>query len=690
MSMLALLEQWEQQGILRYIDKALGEFCAEHTEPKYRDLLRVLGAYVSREFGMGHVCVSLEDLPNRPFLGMSVEEAQACVWQHLPDPTLWEAILTAQTCVSQGDRPSPLVWMADRLYLHRSWLMENIIARDLHARSQGEHEKTVSVSDAALAAFLDELFCPSLDRLWASVGGCLQDEGECRRILVDQWNIVSPEALDWPSIFRVIGSSKEAKDLLPLHTLVPTASCLDGQKVAAAVALTRQFSVISGGPGTGKTTTVTKLLASLSWQAQQQGKSINIKLVAPTGKAAARLTESVGQALTTLPLAASIRETIPTEASTLHRLLGARPDSVYLQYHQDNPLHLDVLVIDEASMVDLTMMASVLLALPKSARLILLGDCDQLASVEAGAVLGDLGQFAQQGFTQSQTARINQLTGFALPMPTQDPPSTLGDGIAFLHKSYRFHEKSGIGVLAKAINQGSGRKAFSVFGLGFEDLHYYDWQIEKQYETLLNLMVSLYRPYLCLTAEKAPEKAVLAAFSQARLLCALREGNWGVSGLNTQINRALIRANLLTTVNDETWYEGRPVMITKNDANLGLFNGDVGIALRRQLEGDPKPRLRVFFELPDGNLKAVLPSRLPEHETAFAMTIHKSQGSEFTNTVLVLPTSYSPLLTRELVYTGVTRAKQHLHLFSLDTLFERAVRTRTARQSGLKAQLLSL
>lgn len=452
------------------------------------------------------------------------------------------------------------------------------------------------------------------------------------------------------------------------------------QKIAAAVALTRKTSVISGGPGTGKTTTVAKLLAAMI---RLQSGKLRIQLTAPTGKAAARLTESLGKALRALPVTEEERSRFPAEATTLHRLLGAQPDSQRLRYHAGNPLHLDVLVVDEASMVDLPMMANLIAALPQHARVIFLGDRDQLASVEAGAVLGDICRCAEAGYSVKRARMLSELTGCKVDGIDDNSVSTVRDSICLLRKSYRFDAKSGIGQLATAVNAGDVRAAEQAFQRGFTDIRRVDLADGDAWQQMLDEAIEGYRDYLQLLHNKAEPAKVLDAFGRYQLLCALREGPFGVSGLNERIVQMLMRKQLIDKpVSAGKWYAGRPVMIARNERSLGLFNGDIGIAMY-----DAEGALKVFFPLPDGTIKAVQPSRLPPHETAWAMTVHKSQGSEFDHTALVLPNQFLPVLTRELVYTAITRARKQLTLYSDKTVFSRAVQLRTLRRSGLVDRL---
>lgn len=458
----------------------------------------------------------------------------------------------------------------------------------------------------------------------------------------------------------------------------------DWQKIAAAVALTRQVAVISGGPGTGKTTTVAKLLASLI---ELSPGTPRIELAAPTGKAAARLTESLGKTLQSLQLDAAVLKSFPQEAITLHQLLGALPGSQRMRYHAANLLHLDVLVVDEASMVDLPMLASLIAALPPQAQVIFLGDRDQLASVEAGAVLDDICRCAESGYSVQRAAELSRLTGCEVAGRDDSYAPQVRDTLCLLRKNYRFTESSGIGQLALAVNAGEVKRVEQVFAQGFSDINRHALSSSEDYQLLLNECVAGYRDYLTRLKSGASPAEVLSAFSCFQLLCALREGPFGVAGLNERIEEVLRAAGLIrrNMALYGKWYAGRPVMIVRNDRALGLFNGDIGIAML-----DDEQQLKVFFPLPDGTIKTVQPSRLPPHDTAFAMTVHKSQGSEFEHTLMVLPNKVMPVLTRELVYTAITRAKQQLTLYADKAVFNSAVKMRTRRRSGLVERLTAV
>lgn len=476
--------------------------------------------------------------------------------------------------------------------------------------------------------------------------------------------------------------SADAGKLRPvLDALFGTEESEDWQKIAAAVAVSSRTAVISGGPGTGKTTTVARILAAL---VQSAAEPLLIELAAPTGKAAARLTESLGEAIAQLDLTDAQRAMMPEKAKTLHRLLGAQPDSRRLRHHQKNPLMSDVLIVDEASMVDLPMMAALIDALPENAMLILLGDKDQLASVEAGAVLGDICRFAESGYTPQRRQALEAMTGCVLPDKSPAHPVNVQDHLCLLRKSFRFDAGSGIGQLATAVNNGDVRETMAVLGGQRPDVRYVPLEDEEGYAQVLTDTMKAYLPFLSLVKQHADPAVVLDAFSQFRLLCALREGPFGVEGLNERIERLLHQQGHIRRplIHRHRAYHGKPVMISRNDSPLGLFNGDIGIMLT-----DENHELRVYFRLPDGTIRSIRPSRLPAHETAYVMTVHKSQGSEFAHTALVLPVQPSPLVSRELLYTALTRAKQFLTIYSREECVKRAVKTPTQRYSGLSGRL---
>ncbi|MDF3193056.1 exodeoxyribonuclease V subunit alpha [Pseudomonas sp. 1928-m] len=442
----------------------------------------------------------------------------------------------------------------------------------------------------------------------------------------------------------------------------------DWQRLAAAQAVRRKLAVISGGPGTGKTTTVVRLLAALL---EQPGcEHLAIGLAAPTGKAAARMAEAIRNAKAELPVSEAIKAALPDEARTLHRLLGSRGDSPQVRHHAANPLALDVLVVDEASMVDLALMAKLLDALPPTARLILLGDKDQLCAVEAGAVFAELCE--GRGFDAQAASELQRITGQQVPV--SEPSSQLGDAVVLLTHSHRFAGDSGIGELARRINGGDVSGTLNLLKEDRSDL---DWTAQPTPNELLERLDQGYAPYIN-AAKSADPAAAFAAFNTFRALCAQREGAWGVAGINEALEARIKRRSHVAS--RERWYVGRPIMVRQNDYALGLFNGDIGLCLHTEYG------LRVFFEGEEG-YRPFAPARLPSHDSAFAMTVHKSQGSEFAEVLLVLPEQPSPLLSRSLFYTGITRAKHKVEIWALPARLGEAVATRAERAAGLAERL---
>ncbi len=430
-----------------------------------------------------------------------------------------------------------------------------------------------------------------------------------------------------------------------------------GQRSAAEMAVRRRLAVVSGGPGTGKTATVVRILALLVEQARAHGGAPpTIRLVAPTGKAAARLAESIHDARSSserpLDCQPEVLDAIPDEASTIHRALGWQADGTF-RHDAGHPLAADVLVVDEASMVGLVLMSQLIDALPASARLMLLGDKDQLASVEAGAVLGDL-------------------CGAALSRA--DAP--LRENVVHLTRSYRFGPDSGIGRLARAIHAEDEDQVLHLLARS-PDLRRLQPGADALGRAIDPLVVAGFGPYL----DTGDPAGRLAALGRFRILCAHRHGPFGVESVNPMVEAILARHRGLNPRGD--LYRGRPVMVTANDPTQRLFNGDVGL-IDRGDDGD----LRAFFDDAGGGLRALAPARLPSHETVFATTVHKSQGSEFDHVLVVLPAAPSPVVTRELLYTAVTRARQRVTVVGSDEVITHAVRTPVERTSGL-ADLLN-
>ncbi len=464
-----------------------------------------------------------------------------------------------------------------------------------------------------------------------------------------------------------------------LQALLPAESggSLNWQCVATAAAVRRKFCVISGGPGTGKTHTLVLILALLLQL--ERHRKLRIAVAAPTGKAAARIQDSIRSAKETLACSEAIKAQLPERAMTIHRLLGYIPNSAYFRYNAENPLPYDVVAVDEASMVDLALMAKLFQAIPPSARVILLGDKDQLASVEAGAILGDIcSAGGGDGFSAEFSQHFQNLTGKTLPVRGRGR-AVLADCVVQLRRNYRFGEGSAIHRLSNAINDGRTEEALKIIQDSSSG-----WASDLTAAVLprrAELKAALRKRVMEGFSEflKASDPLeTLAALARFRVLCALREGPFGVAGLNQLTEEILEAAGLIKALGP--WYAHRPIMITRNDYNLKLFNGDIGVILPDTAGGEP----RAFFLGPDNEVRKILPLRLPEHQTAYALTVHKSQGSEFDRVLLVLPDRESPVLSRELLYTGITRARKSVELWFEEKVFRAALSRRVSRTSGLR------
>ncbi len=455
----------------------------------------------------------------------------------------------------------------------------------------------------------------------------------------------------------------------------------DWQRIGAMAAVLRRFCVISGGPGTGKTSTVVKILALLAEQALAQGREIITALAAPTGKAAARLQEAITRARENLPCSDETRRLIPEEAATIHRLLKPVYGSPYFHHNARNPLPHDVVVVDESSMADMALMAKLAAALRPQAWLILLGDRDQLSSVESGAVLGDIcGAGSRHEHSATFRKHVKQVAGISAGRAGAKEGPAIGDSIIVLKKSYRFGGGSGIGALGGAVRDGDPARTLALLKeKKYSDIALVNNVREGMSSGLLAERISGgYGPYI--TAENPAE--VFNLFNRFTVLCALRQGPLGVEGLNAFAERALADQGIIEA--GAHMYRGRPVMISRNDYMLRLFNGDVGIILPDE---SSENALRAFFP-PQGPVqRKVLPAKLPEHETVYAMTVHKSQGSEFDNVLLILPDNFSPVLTRELVYTAITRARLSVEIWADEGILRKAVENPIRRTSGLRDAL---
>ena len=619
---MTTVEELRSAGYFTPLDSRFAETLARLATERLRESPRpevlLAAALASHQMTEGHVCV---DLAKPPVAFDAAGEPIADVrW---PAARPWIAALRASALVSlagpDGGIPeAPLVLdSAGRVYLQRFWCHQQELARALLDRSRSS-------------------FSPR----------------DPRRLREELVRLFPESDLSFP-----------------------------WQRAAALTAVRRGLTVVTGGPGTGKTATVVRMLALLVGEARAAGeRTPRILLVAPTGKAAARLTESIEKAIPRLECDATIAEALPSAASTIHRALGTYGGTTSRFRHDaENPLIADVVVVDEASMVDLALMNRLVSAIPRSARLILLGDRDQLASVEAGAVLGDLCDAAalERPYSTAHVKDLSRLGSIDVRSPKKAArQGGLRDSIVRLVHSYRHDERSGIGRLSAAIRAGDAAGALRILeSEEFPDVIRIDPPTSDVLADVSEQRITAgFR--VALAAEDAA--SALLAMDRFRVLCAHRRGAFGVEALNARIVELLREEALVGS--GEIQFPGRAILVTRNDYTLSLYNGDVGLVMR---DPEDRERLAAVFTAPGGKLRRLSPARLPTHETAFAMTVHKSQGSEVDELVLVLPET-SPVVTRELLYTAVTRARKKVMIQASPAAIEEGIRTETQRASGLR------
>lgn len=533
-----------------------------------------------------------------------------------PDLDQWCSALAECPAVGKPGDYKPLILDdSDRLYMHKLWHYERTLGEELVKRSRQQDD------------YIDEpLLRDGLNRLF---DGSSQDP-------------------DW-------------------------------QQVAAATSIRNNLSIISGGPGTGKTSTVVRVLALILEQYRDRKQELHVALAAPTGKAAARLQDSILNAKEGLNISDEIRKAIPEKAHTLHQLLGARRYSSQFKHNADNPVPYDLVVIDEVSMVDQALMSKLVEALLDDARLILLGDKDQLASVEAGSVLGDICDVEENQYSGNYAQWLNALSLDILDEFIVEHPKSLTDNVTLLTKSYRFSSDSGIARLSKEVNNGDKERTISLLeSPNVDDIRFESIDNSSQLESLLRKKVPEYFQEI-LDTEK-PGQAV-KKFNQFGILAAHRNGPWGIVHLNKLVEGILQGHSLIPKY--AQWYPGKPVIISTNDYTLELFNGDTGVCLPDQ-NGD----LKIYFKN-EGELRGIIPGRLPSHNTAYALTVHKSQGSEFDEVMLVLPRTVSKVVNRELIYTAVTRARTKIIIAGKKSTLKKGIQRRIRRSSGLRDYLWS-
>ncbi|HEX7340140.1 MAG TPA: exodeoxyribonuclease V subunit alpha, partial [Rhodanobacteraceae bacterium] len=606
-----LLERLHADGALRPLDVELGRLLRK-LAPDDAPAVALAAAVASLAVAQGHSCLPLAALPD--------------------------------VLAMPGDKPLPALPKTDRL---REALQASALVGC-----------TDSPADACLPLWLD-----AHDRLY------LRRYAVYERRVADVLGRLAAHEPD------AVPDATTLRDLLSRHFTLQGSSP-DWQAVAVATGLLSRLAVITGGPGTGKTTTVLWLLLALLDQAEAAGQPApRIALAAPTGKAAARMSQSIAQRLPAMGLAPAVCEHLAIQASTIHRLLGMRARSSRFRHDRHYPLDVDVLVLDEASMIDLPLMAKLLDALPERARLVLLGDRDQLASVEAGNVLAGICAAADDGgLSVSRAALLHAATGFDLPVSSA--PGALADCVIGLRDSHRFKADGGLGRLAAWVRDGQADEVVR----GLHDEAFAGVSHVTTIQPAAHVLQHTTGRFAALAACVTPREALDQA-GRLRVLTALREGPAGCVTLNAALEAALRQGAHWPS--RTAWYPGRLVMVTENAPESGLFNGDIGIAMV-----DGKGGMGVHFETVEGGTRSFPVQALPAHETAFAMTIHKSQGSEFDDVILVLPPNDARVLGRELLYTGLTRAREHVQLVGTDKVIAAAVARSTRRYSGLAERLV--
>jgi exodeoxyribonuclease V alpha subunit len=587
-------------GVLTPLDVALAEALSQIAglEAGAARVPELGAAFASHAVLDGHGCVDVRELSTRSFHD---EAGRPLAGVALPDAASFERELRASALVdsepSIGEQPSPdapvrplVLDGQGRLYLRRYFEYEQRLSAALLARSSAAPP---DVDEALLRAGLARLF--------------------------------------------------------------PGVDADDRQRRAAELAVLSRLSVVSGGPGTGKTYTVSKILALLVEQSLARGKEPRIALLAPTGKAAQRLGDAIRDNVRALDASEQVKTLMPAETMTIHRKLVFQPGTpTRFKHGPSQPLPDDVVIVDEASMVDLALMTKLVEALRPEARLVLLGDKDQLASVEAGAILSEL--YATRA-------------------------SPVADRLIELTRAHRFEDGGAIAELARAVNAGDADAALACFG---RHPHVRLEPLSEPSEVRAALAERVVERFSPLSAGSPLER--LGALDAFRVLACHVRGPLGVRALNDWVTAELALGGTLDR--RAAFYSGRPVIVTANDYDSELFNGDVGVVAPRPDAADG--RLAVHFRTREpGGVRTIAVSRLPEHDTAYALTVHKSQGSEFAEVALVLPTRPSPLLTRELIYTAVTRARRRVTIYGSEAVFRTAIGRKVERASGLRDRLLA-
>ncbi len=638
---MSLLAALNKAGALRALDHALAQ-SLRRLDPDTPDAVMAAAALASLAVSQGHAGFD----PTQPqrLVDAGVEWPVAEEWIAQLAASKWIASAVDNNAASEQ---APLVWENGLLYLRRYREYERRLATGLQRIGQAP---VVGGDVAGLAQVFARLF-----------------PGQAAP--QDSQTSAQPDLFLLPPAGEGGRRPDEGK-------------LLDHQARAAATALRHNLLLITGGPGTGKTTTITRLLVLLAAQARAANQPApRVALAAPTGRAAERMAESLRHALQKLPAAgidSALCEQLPSTGTTLHRLLGVIPDSPRFRHHADNPLPYEVIVVDEASMIDLPLMTKLVEAIAPGTRLVLLGDPDQLPSVEAGDVLSAILRASGDG-QRSNAADAEALRTLLGELPAEaieTKPSDFAGARVQLQRGYRQSEALQLTPLANAMRDGDAEQALALLREAqLAGVHFHEGDIDP-----LQAWREQLQHYWQSLADAASPADALALAGRMRLLTAVREGPQGARGLNARIEDLLAgnRGRAL----GPGWFHGRLLIIGENSYRHRLFNGDVGICLR---DGSG---ISAWFPGDDpANPRAFHPAALPLHESAFAMTVHKAQGSEFDQVWLQLPRRDNRVLSRELLYTGITRARNGLHLAGSAEVIEAALARHASRWSGLAQRL---
>ncbi|WDI79019.1 exodeoxyribonuclease V subunit alpha [Candidatus Purcelliella pentastirinorum] len=444
-------------------------------------------------------------------------------------------------------------------------------------------------------------------------------------------------------------------------------------KIAAKLAITKKITFIMGGPGTGKTTLIKKIIILLIYNAK---KKINIKLATPTGKSAAKLTEEINKKIINKKITIKNKKYIPKQAYTIHTLIGLDYYKNNIYYKKENKLNIDVLIIDESSMLDMQIISNIISAIPINTQIIFIGDKDQLDPIGIGNILSDI--YALKKNKQNKSY-INNKKNFKKNYKF----NTLCNNIHILKKNYRFKKNSDIAKMAKAINSNNIIKVKNLLNSNTKNIKLINVNKKNNYLILINKFIKIYKKILNMLQNKKPVINIINYLNKYQLLCALKKGNFGTKKINNDIKSILIEKKLINYKSKmNKWYIGQPIIITKNNYNLKIYNGNIGIIL---LDKNKKPN--IFLKKKQKNIKKIPIEFIKHYKSAWSITVHKAQGSEFEKVSLILPNEHIPILNKKLIYTAITRAKKKIIIYTNKKTLYKSIKYYIKRNTGLTEQI---